>query len=109
MYRHLSIVPPSRWNVTSDTDRLVTFLAGLPRLRQVNDMSFRNSDGHPWVTITLLMASGPNRWAGDGTFSPRFNRVEMVCSDRESPQWYDELAAEIAVFLRWEVVEDPSG
>lgn len=104
MYRYVSIIPPSRWDTSSDTDRLIAHLRNLPRLRQVNAMSFGSAPGHPWVDVTLLNASGPDSWASDGTFSPRFNRVEMVCPCEEPPQWYDALAAEIAAFLRWRVV-----
>lgn len=106
MYRYISILPPSGWNTLSDTERLIAFLKEQSELKQRNAMSFGAADDRPWVEIAVLKANSPDSWASDGLFNPQFNRVEMVCSDNEPRQWYEELAARIAEFLQWDAVEE---
>ncbi|HEX8047991.1 hypothetical protein [Rhizobium sp.] len=106
MYCYISILSPSGWNTLSDTERLITFLREQPDLKQINAMSFGAADGWPWVDIAILNANSADSWSSDGSFNPRFNRVEMVCSDNEPRHWYEELAAKIAEFLQWDAVEE---
>lgn len=105
-YRYISIIPPCDGADSHDTEPVIAFLATLPRLKQVEAMSFENAAGHPWLSLTILKTFGPNQWADDGTFKPTFNRIELVASEGEARPWPVELAAEIAAFLEWDVVEE---
>lgn len=105
-YRYISILPLSEWPILLDTNRLIDFLIAQPQLRQINAMSFGNAEGQPWLNITMVEARSPSSWWSDDKFRPQFNLVEIVCDGNEPQQSYDDLAARIAEFLQWNVVEE---
>ncbi|MGO6946860.1 hypothetical protein [Rhizobium johnstonii] len=103
---YITIHPPQT-QLTSDTEQLVEFLKTLPELQQLRPASFGSAPGQPWLDVTIAKATEAGNWSSDGSFIPRFDRVELVCSARDPRQdWYDELAARIAKFLGWVAVEE---
>lgn len=105
-YWYISILPSHARNTLSETGPLIAFLQGQPELRQTGAVSFGGADGRPWLSITIVNATPAGDWASDGTYIAQFNRVEMVCSDFDRRDFYEEICARIAGFLQWDIAAD---
>ncbi|HEV2503558.1 MAG TPA: hypothetical protein VGV39_10805 [Mesorhizobium sp.] len=102
-YWYISILPPHARNTLSETGPLIGFLQGQPELRQTGAVCFGGADGRPWLSITIVNATAAGDWASDGAYIAQFNRVEMVCSDFDRRDFYEQISTRIAEFLQWEI------
>ncbi|WP_260855366.1 hypothetical protein [Mesorhizobium amorphae] len=56
-----------------------------------------------------MNATAAGDWASDGAYITHFNRVEMVCSDFDRRDFYEQISTRIAEFLQWEIVTESDG
>jgi hypothetical protein len=90
----------------AETRQLVEFLATLPELRQTGPVAFEGAPGQPWVSVILAKRGSTGGYHTDGSFIPKIDIVELVCSSSEDSSWYDGLASRIAAFLGWNAYEE---
>lgn len=102
---YLTIRSDARYTAFAATAPLVGFLAALPELQQTGPAAFESAAGRPWAAVVLAACDPNGNYVSDGTFLPRFNVVELVCSYSGDPAWYDALAGRIAGFLGWSAFE----
>lgn len=103
---YLTIRSDAEYSRSVETAALVELLATLPELRQTGPVAFASAPGAPWVAVTLAACRPDGGYASDGSFLPRVNVVELVCSSSGDPAWYESLAGRIAAFLGWSAFED---
>lgn len=103
---YVTIRSDARYSKYADTASLVEFLNTMPSLRQTAPDAFSASDGQPSVEVILAECCTDGNYNCDGTFNPKLNVVELICSDSHDPVWYNALATQIADFLGWSAFED---
>ncbi len=91
-------------NILCDTNRLTGFLEGQPELKRTNDVTFTSADGQPWIDIVIVKEAADGNWSSSGKFISQFNRVEIVCSDYETQNFYVEISAKIATFFNGDLL-----
>ncbi|NUL15991.1 hypothetical protein HUN27_03990 [Agrobacterium tumefaciens] len=104
MYWYISVLPPTDKNISCDTNRLIGFLEEQPELKRTNDVTFTSAESQPWIDIVIVKEETDGNWSSRGKFISQFNRVEIVCSDYETQDFYVEISAKIADFLQWRLV-----
>lgn len=103
---YVTIRSDSSYSQYADTAPLLEFLNSIPVLRPTSPDEFAAADGQPWVAVILAACRPDGNYNCNGTFNPRINVVELVCSHSHDPAWYNALATQIAEFLGWSAFED---
>jgi hypothetical protein len=84
------------------------------QIQEKQSVSYRNSDGFPWIDITLLKANSYNNWVQDDS-AKQCNLIAVVGSKHlhhpaettETRYWqYVDLLKKIADLLNWELIDE---
>jgi hypothetical protein len=75
-------------------------------LQQTGAMQFGSTSELPSVLVMLEKCNSNGGYASNGEYIPEINIIELICYSDENLAWYEQLAAQIAIFLGWEAWED---
>ena len=104
-YVYLNVRSDARHSRFGKTSDLREFLRKDPRLLQHGLVEFRNSNTTPWLTLTMIRASADGNFSVNGDDPGSFNLVELIGSADVDGHSYRDIAARIASFLGWELVD----
>lgn len=106
-YWYLTLTPPTDRPGSIDSQPVIDFLLGLPELQRSGAMSFQAAPGQPWLDMALAKTHADSGgYAVYDAFVPQIDILELVCSEADQAQWYDDLACRIAQRLDWIAVEE---
>ncbi|HWJ27648.1 MAG TPA: hypothetical protein VNS32_13970 [Flavisolibacter sp.] len=107
-YHYINIYHDKELSVRCSTKDISGFLRSQPELKQKGDFEFINSDLLPFTEILLLHASNKDSWSSNDTNYLTTNLIAIVCSryNEEEDQKLMDLFIRIAVFLKWQIVEE---
>lgn len=103
---YIAIRGDAEHSLFADVPPLVDFLNTLPTLYQFGRREFHAAAGQPWVDVTLIRCNSKGNYATIGLSASKINLVELICSYEGDPNWYEQLATQIAQFLGWSAFED---
>lgn len=103
---YITIRGSADYSVYVKSASLREFLSGYPGLQLSPPSGFVSETDKPWVSIVMAECDSSGNYAVENVCPRLINVVELICSDFEDPVWYDSLATEIAVFLKWSAHED---
>jgi hypothetical protein len=75
-------------------------------LQPTGAIQFRSGRELPSALVVLEKCSNSGGYTSNGEYLPKVNVVELICYGDDNPEWYENLASQIARFLDWEAWED---
>jgi hypothetical protein len=102
---YITIQSDDRNSRSIDTPSILAFLSSIPVLKQTDDIEFRNTLGLPSVVVVLTQCN-KGGYSSYGEYIPEIDIIELICYEYEHPEWYENIATQIAIFLDWEAWEE---
>ncbi|PHR88856.1 MAG: hypothetical protein COA78_36180 [Blastopirellula sp.] len=106
MYRYLNIRSDKHYSEFIESIKVIIFLDESDKFIQVDHHVYKSVEGYPWTYINLLEADKDGNFSLDqNKIKEKINLIEIICSDIQENEWYQELAKKIARQFSWEVQE----
>ncbi len=106
-YRYYGLFPALYPSGSETTQRVVSFLQGLPELTYEGNGYFANSGLFPFVRLTLLHSQSKDSFSSKDFNTQKCNHIDVIGSrDDGSSELYAALLEKIARALHWHLSEE---